>query len=150
MSKILLEVRRALGHAGGIRDVGGTPVMAQGATRSVTNWELRRALEEAAYHPSVFDYDPVQGVTDQSVPVLDPTPWAQVGWGAITPDPEHRVVEEALAHLGLRGAPTRFKDYGACQFQTTIIQSRHAYWDNLIVTSESWMQGYDPYIYCGP
>lgn len=150
MSKILLEVRRALGHAGGIRDVGGTPVMAQGATRTVTNWELRRALEEAAYYPSVFDYDPVQGVTDQSVPVLDPTPWTQVGWGAITPDPEHRVVEEALAHLGLRGAPTRFKDYGACQFQTTIIQSRHAYWDNLIVTSESWMQGYDPYVYCGP
>ncbi|HEX7183261.1 MAG TPA: S8 family serine peptidase [Thermoanaerobaculia bacterium] len=150
MSKILLEVRRALGHAGGIRDVGGTPVMAQGATRTITNWELRRALEEAAYYPAVVDYDPVQGVTDQSVPVLDPTPWTQVGWGAITPDPEHRVIDEALAQLGLRGAPTRFKDYGACLFQTTIIQSRHAYWDNLIVTSESWMQGYDPYIYCGP
>lgn len=149
-SKILLEVRRALGHAGGIRDAGGTPVMAQGAARTVTNWELRRALEEAAYYPSVFDYDPLQGATDQSVPVLDPAPWTQVGWGAITPDPEHRVVEEALAHLGLRGAPARFKDYGACQFQSTMIQSRHAYWDNLIVTSESWMQGYDPYIYCGP
>jgi subtilisin family serine protease len=150
MSKLLLEVRRALGHAGGIRDAGGSPVMAQGTTRAVTNWELRRALEEAAYYPAVADYDPVQGVTDQSVPVLDPTPWSQVGWGAITPDPEHRVIDEALAHLGLRGAPTRFKDFGACQFQTTIIQSRHAYWDNLIVTSESWMQGYDPYIYCGP
>lgn len=150
MSKILLEARRALGHAGGIADAGGTPVMAQGATRTITNWELRRALEEAAYYPAVADYDPVQGVTDQSVPVLDPTPWTQVGWGAITPDPEHRVIDEALAHLGLRGAPTRFKDFGACQFQTTIIGVRHAYWDNLIVTSESWMQGYDPYIYCGP
>lgn len=150
MSKILLEVRRALGHAGGIRDAGGTPVMAQSATRTVTNWELRRALEEAAYYPSVFDYDPVEGAIDQSVPVLDPTPWTQVGWGAITPDPEHRVIDEALAHLGLRGAPARFKDYGACQFQTAVIQSRHVYWDTLIVTSESWMQGYDPYLYCGP
>ena len=149
MSKILLEVRRDLGHAGGIREVGGMPVMAQGATRTVTNWELRRALEEAAYYPSVFDYEPVEGAIEQSVPVLDPTPWTQVGWGAITPDPEHRVIDEALAQLGLRGAPTRFKDYGACQFQTTIFQSRHAYWDSLMVTSESWMEGYDPYVYCG-
>jgi subtilisin family serine protease len=150
MSKLLLEVRRALGHAGGIRVVDGTPVMAQGPTRVVTNWELRRALEEAAYYPSVFDYSPVDGALEQSVPVLDPTPWTQVGWGVITPEPEHRVVDEALAQLGLRGAPARFKTYEACQFQTGIIQVRHAYWDTLIVGSESWMQGYDPYIYCGP
>jgi subtilisin family serine protease len=150
MSKLLLETRRALGHAGGIRDVAGTPVMAQGPSRTVTNWELRRALEEAAYYPSVFDYSPADGALEQSVPVLDPTPWTQVGWGVITPEPEHRVVDEALAHLGLRGAPARFKDYGACQFQTGILQVRHAYWDTLIVDSESWMQGYDPYIYCGP
>ena len=151
LSRILLETRRMLGHAGGIQVVNGVPVMAKSATRTVSNWQIRRALEDAAYYPAVVDYTP--GSTSSSdltsVPVLDPTPWSQVGWGAVTTAPEHKVIDEALAHLGLRGQPTRYKDFAACQWMTAQMQARHAYWDVIAVESESWLGSEDPYLYCG-
>jgi serine protease AprX len=153
MSRVLLEARRALNHTGGIRTVGGTKVMAAGANRAFTNWQFRRALEQAAYYPSVVDYVPggtgdIDDIT--SVPVVDATPWTQVGWGAITPDPVHQVVEQALANLGIRGYVTRFKPYLACEYQSTLVTARHVYWDNVAIESESWLVGGpDPYIYCG-
>jgi subtilisin family serine protease len=153
MSKILLEARRALRHAGGIRRLAdGTAVMVQGADRVITNWQLRRALESGAYYPSVYQFTPTTTGTYNitSVPVLDPAPWAQVGWGAITPDPAHQVIEQTLAHLAIRGEITRYKDYAACQFMSAQIRARHLYWDNVAIESESWMQGgSDPFIYCG-
>jgi subtilisin family serine protease len=153
MSKIVLETRRALRHIGGIsQGADGKPVMAQGENKSITNWQFRRALENGAYYPSVYDYTVTTTGTYNvtSVPVLDPAPWAQVGWGAITPDSQHQVVEQTLAHLGIRGQITRYKDYAACQFMTGLIQARHIYWDRVAFESESWFQtANDPYIYCG-
>ncbi len=152
MSKILLETRRALGHSGGITSVNSTPVMAQGQGKVITNWQLRRALEEAAYYPTIYDYTAAgaTGTFDRtSVPVLDPAPWAQVGWGVITPAAEHEVVSQSLAQLGIAGDVTRAKDPLACEYMTTLIQARHAYWDNIAIESESWLEQADPYIYCG-
>ena len=78
-SKILLDVRRELGHVGGVRKgVGpthkGIPVMAtdaplgKGAAQYckrngctfMTNWQLRRSLEQAAWIPDAAAYDPTQ------------------------------------------------------------------------------------------
>ncbi len=146
-SKILLETRRALGHTGGI-DTNGTPTMAAGNGQSVTNWQLRRAMEEAAYFPSVYDYDLIGGLLDMAAPVLDPVPWATVGWGVITPDTEHEVVEQALAQLGIAGTVTRTKDFATCQFMSVLMQARKAYWDTIVVPSESWMSFDDSYISC--
>jgi hypothetical protein len=126
--------------------------MVQGANRAITNWDLRRALENGAYYPSVYNYTPTTSGTYNitSVPVLDPAPWAQVGWGAITSDGEHQVIEQTLAHLGIRGQITRYKDYAACQFMTALMQTRHVYWDKVAFGSESWFQTTnDPYLYCG-
>ena len=152
MSKIVLEARRSLRHVGGIRQgADGKAVMVQGVNRSISNWELRRALENGAYYPSVYNYTATTSGTSNitSVPVLDPAPWAQVGWGAITPDSEHQVIEQTLAHLGIRGQITRYKDYAACQFMTTLMQTRHIYWDKVAFESESWFQTTnDPYLYC--
>ena len=143
LSDVLLEARRAAGHIGGIikRD-GEAPLMVEGNGISLTNWELRRALEQGAYYPTIADYEP-----DLTLPVIDVAPWAEVGWGAITPDPAHDVVGQTLAHLGL-GTPTRSKDAAACAFMTGNIEARHAYWDRVAQHSDSNGETADPYIAC--
>jgi subtilisin family serine protease len=150
MSKILLETRRALGHSGGIRMINGVPVMAAGNGKRITNWQLRRALEEAAYYPSTMDYIEAGGdPLETSAPVLDPAPWAQVGWGVITPASEHKVIPQTLAQLGISGKATRSKDSTVCTYMTAQIEARHLYWDQLVIGSESLGTTADPYIYCG-
>ncbi|MGH2749024.1 MAG: S8 family serine peptidase, partial [Actinomycetota bacterium] len=149
-SKVLLEARRAARHRGGIVTKGvDLPLLVKGKL-SFTNWEARRALEQAAYYPGVGDYQPgAEGTFDlTSVPVVDAAPWLQTGWGAITPDPEHGVIKEALALLGVKGKPDRSKSAEACEFMTANIAARHAYWDNAAVFGESFGTSADPYIYC--
>ena len=144
VSAVLLEARRATGHTGGIATEprgGGMPLMVERKRASglagggLTNWDLRRALEEGAYYPTTAEYDPLQNIEEDltAVPINDVAPWAQAGWGAITPDPEHGVVGETLAHTGIAqfGPPTRFKSELTCAFMTLNIEARHAYWDTV-------------------
>lgn len=145
LSKIILEARRAAGHLGGIVTEGvPQPVMVRGNGFDLTNWEIRRALEEAAYYPTTAEYKP--GGTDG--PINDAAPWAQAGWGAVTTDPAKRVVPEALAHLGIGGPPTRVKPAAACTFMTANILARHAWWDRVAPFSQSNGAASDPYEYC--
>lgn len=149
VSKVLLEARRAAGHTGGIvtADVE-QPLMVAG-TAPMTNWELRRALEEAAYTPLASEFKPGGGSSDlTSAPVVDRAAWAQTGWGALTPDPKRGVVDQALAHLGVRGEATRTKSGETCAFNTTQFELRKAYWDNLALDSESFLTSEDPYLRC--
>jgi hypothetical protein len=148
-SKVLLEARRAAGHVGGIVTEGvDAPLMVDGAFQ-LTNWEIRRALEEGAYYPTTADWDPIEGVFDfLSVPVNDVAPWTQVSWGAITPDEQHEVVTQTLAHLGIGDAPTRTKSADTCAGMTANIEARHLYWDWVAFGSESYGTDADPYIYC--
>jgi hypothetical protein len=148
-SKVLLEARRHAGHTGGIVTEGvDAPLMVDGSIQ-LTNWEMRRALEEGAYYPTTADWDPIEGVFDfLSVPVNDVAPWVQVSWGVITPDPEHGVVAETLAHLGIGGEPTRTKSADTCLGMTANIEARHLYWDNVAIGSESFGSSADPYVYC--
>jgi hypothetical protein len=111
---------------------------------SFTNWDIRRALEEAAYYPGIGDYQP----GGASAPVVDAAPWLETGWGVITSDPDHGVVRETLAQLGVEGKPTQKKSQEACAFMTANMEARHAYWDNFAVLGESAGQSEDPYIYC--
>ena len=149
-SRVLLRARRAAGHRGGIASRLGEKFMVAGR-KSFTNWELRRALEEGAYYLGTGEYQPGPGNSVWnliSLPVLDVAPWVQTGWGAITPDPERDVIKETLAHLGIGGKATRFKEEGACDFMTANIEARHLYWDNLAIFGESHGTTEDPYIYC--
>ena len=153
MSRILLEARRAAGHVGGIVTKGvKTPVMVADGKDSLTNWQLRRALEESAYYPSATDFAPGPGDGGMfgatSVPVNDAAPWLQTGWGVITPDNEHSVIEETLAHLGIGGKAERSKGAEICAFMTAQIEARHAYYDDLAIDAESWGTTEDPYIRC--
>lgn len=153
MSKILLEARRAAGHKGGVVTKGvKVPVMVSAGNHSLTNWDLRRALEEAAYYPSATDYQPgtgdggIFGAT--SVPVNDAAPWLQTGWGVITSDPDHRVIKETLGHLGVGPKPERSKGAEVCAFMTAQMEARHLYYDNLAAFGESFGTSEDPYVYC--
>lgn len=164
-SRVLLEARRSLGHAGGI----ASGLLAEGASLTVSNWQLRRALEQAAYVPDAASYDPLTGDPRDvwgAQPIVAPAPWLQVAWGVLSPDPTKAVVAEALGFLGL-GPATRVKDPGFCEFQTKNIEQRHAYWDNLApafdavvpdeIAGEDLDTGGDapaagagdPFIYCG-
>jgi len=150
-SKILLEARRALGHGGGIQvTAGAPPAMVAAGGRTITNWELRRALEEGAWVPAFDDYDPAVGVPEIAYPVPPAAPWTVVGWGVISPDPARGVVQQTLAHLGIGAAATRVKETGYCDHQTALIQARKVYWDTVNVGSQTFGAAPtpDPFVYC--
>ena len=144
-SKILLEARRAAGHVGGIKKVKGEPHLVAGKL-NLTVWEMRRALEEAAIYPKSSEYS-----TDPTAtPVNDDAPWYQTGWGLITPKTKARVIEETLRQLGLGPAPKREKSQEACDFMTTNMAARRAYWNQAAAMGDSFGSTEDPYIYCDP
>lgn len=154
-SKIILEARRALGHVGGMnyRPDTGEPSLVWGSGRRITNWQVRRALERAAYFPRLAEYQPTTGASELAgLPVLDPAPWANVGWGLITTAPAREVVTQALAALGVRGTLTRTKGADACAFMSAQVQARHLFWDNWVNSQSNGFtfSGQDPYIYCAP
>ena len=152
-SRVLLEARRNAQHVGGITTTAdGVPTMV-GGEKPVTNWQLRRALEQAAFVPGTAGYDPVEGVFDLgAIPVNDAAPWLQVGWGDLSAAPEKGVVEGALSALS---GTDLGKDAGFCDFQTGIITARKAYWDQVApfappITGQQ-VPGapeQDPFVYC--
>lgn len=144
-SKILLTARRAAGHSGGIVEKSKEGPLLVSGKFDFTVWEMRRALEEAAYYPGSQDYSPS---VDTSVPVNEQAPWYQIGWGLVTPDSAMKVIPETLAHLGVSGKPDRKKPQGACDFMTQNMAARRAYWENVAVLGDGFGQSEDPYIYC--
>ncbi|HEX6183658.1 MAG TPA: S8/S53 family peptidase [Pyrinomonadaceae bacterium] len=152
-SKVILEARRALGHVGGMNFTpeGEYALVVGSAGRQITNWQVRRALEQGAYYPRLAQFQPTTTGTYNltSAPTIDQAPWATVGWGVITPAAEHQVVEQTLAFLKVRGSILKYKDQNACTYMTTQVQARHLFWDNWL-DSQSNGYAHDPYIYCGP
>ena len=178
-SRVLLEVRRAMKHKGGIRLVNGTSVMAtttpdnKGKAKkcgtkidcvSVTNWQVRRALEQAAWIPDYSAYDPTQASAGGvGLPLSPIAPWTQTAWGDLSTDPAKGVHAAALAELSrlsgyaLGGTP-RPKDVGYCEWQTAVIEARKAWWneiapslpDNPELTGETppGAPDQDPFVYC--
>jgi len=142
-SKIILESRRAWNDLGGIRLNDGEPTMVVGAGKRLTNWQVRRALEVAAYIPSAADWDPIEGAIDMSVPVLDAAPYLQLGWGLLSHLTEKAVVAEALGVIGVTPPGTRSKSASFCSYQTAQITSRKTLWDN-DPQSESFANPADP------
>jgi hypothetical protein len=147
-SKVLLETRRAAGHTGGIVKSGDDAPLLVSGKMTLTNWDMRRALEEAAYYPTTAEYGTEGGADPTSVPVNDAAPWVQTGWGLISPERQFEVVKEMLAHLGVAGKPTRTKPQEACDFMTANMEARRSYWDLLAVNGESYGNTEDPYVYC--
>ncbi|MES2682100.1 MAG: S8 family serine peptidase, partial [Pseudomonadota bacterium] len=159
-AKILLEVRRKLGHSGGIVKIAGQPPLLatgsfNGTAKSLSNWQLRRVMEEAAWLPALGEYDPVNGVFDQvSVPVIPQAGFLFAGWGVISPD-NGDVVSESLKQIGVlpraaTGDVARVKTQQYCVAMNAQMQARKTYWDLLNIGSETWLAApvEDPYLYC--
>lgn len=144
-SKILLEARRAAGHSGPMKPNGKSAPLLVTGKHSLSVWQMRRALEVAAYYPGSQEYG---GTDPTSVPVVDSAPWYQMGWGLISPDKRYRVISETLAHLGITGKPDRTKPQEACDFMTANMEARRAYWEQAAVLGDGFGQSDDPYIYC--
>jgi hypothetical protein len=158
-SRVVLDARAAVGHVGGIVVGDGAPTLVVGTGVAITNWRLRRALEEAAWIPDSLAYDPVEAVFDVAgLPINPVAPWLQVAWGDLTAAPEKGVVPGALAHLGLTNEPAPTKPVGYCEFQTGVIRARQAYWhqiaprlpNNPILTGQTPSEppAEDPFVYC--
>lgn len=154
-SKILLAARRAVGHTGAVKFVeGGRPLFIDGqgpnGPVSVTNWQFRRVLEEAAWIPPTDEYDVVNGATDwvAAYPIPPEAPWLVTGWGILSPD-RGIVVDDSINVL-LGNAPTQVKASGFCTHQTTLIDARKLYWDFVAVDSETYLNSpeEDPFVYC--
>ncbi len=147
-SKILLETRRASNHRGGIVMAGKGKALLVDGKFQFTVWQMRRALEIAAYYPGIDDYGS-QSVPDLgSVPVNDAAPWVQTGWGLISPNGRYKVIAETLARLGVSGKAKRTKPQAACDFMTANMEARRTYWDRVAAQGESYGTSEDPYIYC--
>ncbi|MDP9417701.1 MAG: S8/S53 family peptidase [Actinomycetota bacterium] len=146
-SAVLLEARRGAGHVGGPVVKDGTGSLAvQGGALSLTPWQLRRALEEAAHYPGLADY---KGLGTRHTPVVDQAPYVQTGWGILSPDAKYGVVEQALAQLGLRDGARKAKGGAACDWNNAQHDARHAYWDSVAVGSESFLTtDKEPFVHC--
>ncbi len=153
-SKVLLEARRWLNHHGGIQlgTEGQLPAMLVARDLRISNWDLRRALEEAAfvdYTPDDYTVpDPAVDVPPISAWPINPwAPWLQLAWGDLSTDPDKGVVTEALAHLGF-GAPSRIKDSGYCEFMAEQMRTRQAYGDMRGQATGELVPTPNPYRYC--
>lgn len=159
-SRIVLEARRRLGHGGGIGAPDERPAMVRGPAIELTNWQIRRAMEEAAWVPSVSGWTPEGAFHGFTIPVNAAAPWLQVAWGELTTRSEKQVVARALAYLGL-GGELPHKDAGFCEYQSRVIEARHAYWDTVSPGAEALLPendifygdgakalDEDPFVYC--
>ena len=127
-SRVLLEARRASGHIGSVTADG---LMVAAGGKSISNWQLRRSLEEAAWTPDSTAYKPgTTAVLELVGTPIAPTPWLQTGWGDLSADPARGVAPAALAGLGY-GGTVREKPAGYCEFQTAVVKARHVYWDEI-------------------
>lgn len=147
-SKILLDARRQLGHVGGIiKMADGDTVMAAGNGINITNWQIRRALEQAAWIPEMGDQNPG---ADDALPIIPQIGFLQIGWGILTTNEAAGVITNTKIALGLEEGEVPSKGLGYCEFQTGIIQLRKIYWDNLNIDSETFLNApaEDPFIYC--
>lgn len=152
-SKALLEIRRLIDHRGGIQistDQGAAMAVADDIR--ITNWDLRRALEQAAYADYTesdyvmpdpeFDLPPIN-----AVPINSAAPWLQLAWGNLSTDPALGVLEETLGHLGF-GAPTRSKPSGFCSYMAAQMRRRQAHNDLRGQATGETVPNPNPYQFC--
>lgn len=117
LSLILTQLRDLAGDmgSGASEERGG--FLVNGTNLTISNSQLRDALNQSAWYPSPSTWDPTSGTT----PLL--APCAQVGWGVVNMSN----VEPIFNHLsGVESMPDRPADVVACMQANQDI--REAYW----------------------
>ncbi len=119
LSLVLTQLREMSGDMGsGASDERGGQLV-NGTNLSVTNSQLRDALNLSAWYPSFSTWDPTSG----TMPISPVAPCTQVGWGVVNMSN----VEPIYNHLsGTESMPGRPADVVACMQANQDI--REAYW----------------------
>ena len=119
LSLILTQLRDLAGDmgSGASEERGG--LLVNGTNLSITNSQLRDALNLSAWYPGSSTWDPTSG----TMPISPIAPCTQVGWGVVNMSN----VEPIYNHLsGVESMPERPADVVACMQANQDI--REAYW----------------------
>jgi hypothetical protein len=120
LSKVLESLRNEFGDmSSGADPINRLGKLVNGTNFTVTNDELRDALNLSAWYPSFSTWDPLSGTTPVS-PIL---PCTQLGWGVVNKSNVIPIIE----HLnGTSQIPQRPSDVVMCMETNQAI--REAYW----------------------
>lgn len=119
LSLILTQLRDLAGDmgSGASEERGG--FLVNGTNLSISNSQLRDALNQSAWYPGSSTWDPTSG----TMPISPVAPCTQVGWGVVNMSN----VEPIFNHLsGIESMPDRPADVVACMQANQDI--REAYW----------------------
>tara|TARA_B100002052_G_scaffold290029_1_gene308109 strand:- start:2050 stop:3288 length:1239 start_codon:yes stop_codon:yes gene_type:complete len=119
LSLVLTQLRELGGDngSGASQDRGG--LLVNGSNMSISNQELRDALNLSAWYPGFSTWDPTSG----TLPISPIAPCTQVGWGVVNMSN----VELMFEHLAdIETMPDRPADVVACMEANQAI--REAYW----------------------
>ncbi len=118
----VLETLRGTGMdygSGASEERGGFLVNSTNSLQSITNSDLREALNLSAWYPSFSTWNPTTG----TLPISPVAPCTQVGWGVVNMSN----IEPIINHLdGTSEMPQRPADVVACMDANQ--QIREAYW----------------------
>jgi len=120
LSKVLVTLRAEFGDfSSGADPENRLGLMVNGTNFSLTNDDLRGALNLSAWYPSFSTWDPLSGTT----PISPVAPCTQVGWGVVNESNVLPIIE----HLnGSSPMPQRPFDVETCMEANQEI--REAYW----------------------
>ena len=119
LSLVLTQLRDLAGDmgSGASEERGGQLV--NGTNLSITNSQLRDALNQSAWYPSYSTWDPTSG----TMPISPVAPCTQVGWGVVNMSNVEPIYEQLA---GIETMPDRPSDVVACMQANQDI--REAYW----------------------
>jgi len=119
LSLVLTQLRDLAGDmgSGASEERGGQLV--NGTNLSITNSQLRDALNQSAWYPSYSTWDPSSG----TMPISPVAPCTQVGWGVVNMSNVEPIYEQLA---GIESMPDRPSDVVACMQANQDI--REAYW----------------------
>ena len=121
LSEVLETLRETGGDngSGASEERGGFLVNSTNSLQSITNSDIREALNLSAWYPSFSTWDPTTG----TLPISPVAPCTQVGWGVVNMSN----IQPIIDHLdGTSEMPQRPADVVACMDANQ--QIREAYW----------------------
>ena len=121
LSKVLVSLRSEFGDfSSGADPVDRMGLMVNGSNFTLTNDDIRDALNLSAWYPSFSSWDPLSGTT----PISPVAPCTQVGWGVVNESNVLPIIEHLYGSSSMSQRPF---DVELCMESNQEI--REAYWN---------------------
>ena len=121
LSKVLVSLRSEFGDfSSGADPVDRMGLMVNGSNFTLTNDDIRDALNLSAWYPSFSSWDPLSGTT----PISPVAPCTQVGWGVVNESNVLPIIEHLNGSSAMSQRPF---DVELCMESNQEI--REAYWN---------------------